>query len=221
MEPKDYSTIRSILKREQGEKIAPYVFKITDTEILKEYLDKERITYEIYQRLDVNSNTVPRTKSPQFLSHIMVRRVVANTLVLRMSTFFFKNSLINFTSNSYHSKALFLFYNMVSNENKPPRKELTDAQRNRIIGAYECGVKGSAIVEQLGLPPSTVYDTIKRYNKTGSHTLKIALADQKSSMSAMNALWYALPILLVISPLPTLQGSSWKTNFHQDHRQIA
>src|SRR5947209_4495049 len=156
----------------------------------------------------VNRNTVPRTKSPQFLSHIMVRRVVANTLVLRMSTFFFKNSLINFTSNSYHSKALFLFYNMVSNENKPPRKELTDAQRIRIIGAYECGVKGSAIVEQLGLPPSTVYDTIKRYNKTGSHTLKIALADQKSSMSAMNALWYALPILLVISPLPTLQGSS-------------
>ena len=56
MEPKDYSTIRSILKREQGEKIAPYVFKITDTEIIKEYLDKERITYEIYQRLDVNSN---------------------------------------------------------------------------------------------------------------------------------------------------------------------
>src|SRR5256885_788541 len=84
------------------------------------------------------------------------------------NAYFFKNSLINFTSNSYHSKALFLFYNMVNNENKPPRKELTDAQRNRIIGAYECGVKGSAIVEQLGLPPSTAYDTIKRYNKTGS-----------------------------------------------------
>ena len=28
MEPKNYSTIRSILKKEQGEKIAPYVFKI-------------------------------------------------------------------------------------------------------------------------------------------------------------------------------------------------
>ena len=56
MEPKDYSTIRSILKREQGEKIAPYVFKITDTEVIKEYLDKERITYEIYQQLYVNSN---------------------------------------------------------------------------------------------------------------------------------------------------------------------
>ena len=28
---KNYSTIRSILKKEQGEKIAPYVFKINDT----------------------------------------------------------------------------------------------------------------------------------------------------------------------------------------------
>ena len=49
MEPKDYSTIQSILKRERGEKIAPYIFKISDTKIIKEYLDKERITYEIYQ----------------------------------------------------------------------------------------------------------------------------------------------------------------------------
>src|SRR3954453_9497671 len=56
MEPKDYSTIRSILKRERGEKIAPYVFKISDTKAIKEYLDKERITYEIYQQLSINSN---------------------------------------------------------------------------------------------------------------------------------------------------------------------
>src|SRR5690349_13369247 len=56
MEPKDYSTIRSILKKERGEKIAPYVFKVSDTKAIQEYLDKERITYEIYQRLDVNSN---------------------------------------------------------------------------------------------------------------------------------------------------------------------
>ena len=36
-ESKNYSTIRSILKKEQGEKIAPYVFKINDydTKILK------------------------------------------------------------------------------------------------------------------------------------------------------------------------------------------
>src|SRR4051812_17553178 len=56
MEPKNYSTIRSILKSEQGEKIAPYVFKISDTKAIQEYLDKEKITYEIYQQLYVNSN---------------------------------------------------------------------------------------------------------------------------------------------------------------------
>jgi len=49
MEPKNYSTIRSILKKEQGEKIAPYVFKMNDTQTLQEYLEKEKITYEIYQ----------------------------------------------------------------------------------------------------------------------------------------------------------------------------
>ena len=48
MEPKNYSTIRSILKKEQGEKIAPYIFKINDTQTLETYLKKERITYEIY-----------------------------------------------------------------------------------------------------------------------------------------------------------------------------
>ena len=48
MEPKNYSTIRSILKKEQGEKIAPYIFKINDTQTLETYLRKE-ITYEIYQ----------------------------------------------------------------------------------------------------------------------------------------------------------------------------
>ena len=48
MEPKNYSTIRSILKKEQGEKIAPYIFKINDTQTLKTYLRKEKITYEIY-----------------------------------------------------------------------------------------------------------------------------------------------------------------------------
>ena len=44
MEPKNYSTIRSILKKEQGEKIAPYIFKINDTQTLETYLRKEGIT---------------------------------------------------------------------------------------------------------------------------------------------------------------------------------
>ena len=68
MEPKNYSTIRSILKQEQGEKIAPYVFKLSDTKAIQEYLDKERITYEIYQEERVikraleNSNQESRKK---------------------------------------------------------------------------------------------------------------------------------------------------------------
>ena len=47
MEPKNYSTIRSILKKAQGEKIAPYIFKINNTQTLQEYLNKAKITYEI------------------------------------------------------------------------------------------------------------------------------------------------------------------------------
>src|SRR5437764_5972484 len=58
MEPKNDSTIRSILKQEQGEKIAPYVFKLSDTKTIQEYLDKERIIYEIYQQLYANSNPI-------------------------------------------------------------------------------------------------------------------------------------------------------------------
>ena len=38
MKPKNYNTVRSILKKEQGEKIALYIFKMNDTKILEEYL---------------------------------------------------------------------------------------------------------------------------------------------------------------------------------------
>lgn len=48
MEPKNYSSIRAILKKEQGEKVAPYVFKLNDTKKLEEYLKKEQITFETY-----------------------------------------------------------------------------------------------------------------------------------------------------------------------------
>jgi len=64
MEPKNYSTIRSILKKAQGEKIAPYIFKINDTQTLQEYLDKEKITYEIYQeerKIIINKRTLTST----------------------------------------------------------------------------------------------------------------------------------------------------------------
>ena len=62
MEPKNYSTIRSILKKEQGEKIAPYIFKINDTQTLEAYLKKERITYEIYQEERKIINVVGKRK---------------------------------------------------------------------------------------------------------------------------------------------------------------
>lgn len=48
MEPKNYSSIRAILKQEQGEKVAPYVFKVNDTKKMAEYLEKEQIIYETY-----------------------------------------------------------------------------------------------------------------------------------------------------------------------------
>ena len=41
MEPKNYSTIRCILKKEQGEKIAPYIFKMNNIQILEVYLRKD------------------------------------------------------------------------------------------------------------------------------------------------------------------------------------
>ena len=50
MEPKNYSTLRSLLKKERGEKIAPYVFKVENIQTIKEYLEKERITYETYHQ---------------------------------------------------------------------------------------------------------------------------------------------------------------------------
>ena len=43
MEPKNYSTIRSILKKEQGEKIAPYIFKINDTQTHEEFRKKRKL----------------------------------------------------------------------------------------------------------------------------------------------------------------------------------
>src|SRR4051794_15013541 len=73
MEPKNYSTIRSILKRERGEKIAPYIFKLSDTRVIEEYLDQERITYEIYQRLHVGSNNSKKSINTTYQEDISGR----------------------------------------------------------------------------------------------------------------------------------------------------
>lgn len=55
MEPKNYAALRSILKKEQGEKIAPYVFKVENIQLLQEYLKQERIIYETYKLLSSNT----------------------------------------------------------------------------------------------------------------------------------------------------------------------
>ncbi|CAB4389996.1 unnamed protein product [Rhizophagus irregularis] len=49
-------------------------------------------------------------------------------------------------------------------------KELLEALRERVIGSYLSGTKQRIISVQLGIPASTVNDTIKRYKKTGSAT---------------------------------------------------
>lgn len=48
MEPKNYAVLRSLLKQERGEKIAPYIFKLENPNPVKSYLQKEGITYEVY-----------------------------------------------------------------------------------------------------------------------------------------------------------------------------
>ncbi|RIA82830.1 hypothetical protein C1645_743498 [Glomus cerebriforme] len=52
--PKDYSVVREILKKERGEKLAPFIYKLSKLDSLEQYLDKENINYEIYQSIKTN-----------------------------------------------------------------------------------------------------------------------------------------------------------------------
>ncbi|CAG8611352.1 12178_t:CDS:2, partial [Gigaspora margarita] len=45
---------------------------------------------------------------------------------------------------------------------------LSQDQQSRIIGAYLCGFKPLHIAQALSFPKSTVYNTVKQYEKTGS-----------------------------------------------------
>jgi len=42
MKPKNYSTLRAILKEEQGKKITPYIFKMADTSQVCNYLEQKK-----------------------------------------------------------------------------------------------------------------------------------------------------------------------------------
>jgi len=50
MEPKDYSTLRALLKKQQGEKITPYIFKVNNPQPVEDYLSQQKIDYEIYNK---------------------------------------------------------------------------------------------------------------------------------------------------------------------------
>src|SRR5437867_2176862 len=49
--PKDYSMVREILKKERGEKLAPFIYKLSKLDSLEKYLNKENINYEVYQSI--------------------------------------------------------------------------------------------------------------------------------------------------------------------------
>jgi hypothetical protein len=74
MEPKNYSTLRSLLKQEQGEKIAPYIFKLKSTQTIKEYLDQEQITYEIYHEERIEK-PLKRTLTESFQEPTKKRKI--------------------------------------------------------------------------------------------------------------------------------------------------
>ena len=50
MKPRNYSNLRSLLKEEQGEKISPNIFKLENSQSVQNYLEKEKIAYEIYEK---------------------------------------------------------------------------------------------------------------------------------------------------------------------------
>jgi len=52
--PKDYSVVREILKKERGEKLAPFIYKLDKLDSLEKYLSKENINYEVYQSIKTN-----------------------------------------------------------------------------------------------------------------------------------------------------------------------
>jgi hypothetical protein len=56
MKPRNYSTLRAILKEEQGEKITPYIFKMADVNHVCSYLEQERINFEIYEQKKSREN---------------------------------------------------------------------------------------------------------------------------------------------------------------------
>jgi len=50
MKPRNYSTLRALLKKEQGEKVNPKIYKLENSQSIRNYLEKQKITYDLYER---------------------------------------------------------------------------------------------------------------------------------------------------------------------------
>ena len=56
---------------------------------------------------------------------------------------------------------------------KTTRRELSEAEREQIVGAYWCGTRPPTIARTFGFARSTVYATVDRLEKTDSAQPKL------------------------------------------------
>jgi hypothetical protein len=70
MKPKNYSTLRALLQEERGEKITPYIFKLTNAKIIGDYLEQEQINYEIYEKKEDKLRSI-RIKKEQLRQQLI------------------------------------------------------------------------------------------------------------------------------------------------------
>lgn len=75
MKPRNYSTLRAILKEEQGEKITPYIFKMANVSHVCNYLEQEKINFEIYEKKSATANEELKEKDPIFAPRIKVENI--------------------------------------------------------------------------------------------------------------------------------------------------
>jgi hypothetical protein len=50
MKPRNYNTLRALFLKEQGEKVNPNIFKLENSQRVQKYLEKEKITYDLYEK---------------------------------------------------------------------------------------------------------------------------------------------------------------------------